>query len=278
MSDRNSRYGEKSGFILRRCLNCEAVFVWPMPRRLEETYEKEYFKNTEKKHHGYADYEKDKEPMRGIFISYLKKFEGLAREKKIFDVGTATGYFLDLAKARGWRTAGIEISPYASLRAKEKGHDIICSETLKGITDNEFDVVTMWDVLEHLRDPVEYLRDINKIIRTDGGFLFINTVRRDSLLAKLLGIHWHLIVPPEHLFYFSEKSLKIALDRTGFEIVWIGRVSKKFSLSYIFKTLYNWQNIRVWRILERYFNTAFWRRFSLTIDLRDNISILARKM
>jgi len=276
-SDKNKIYGKKNGFVLHLCKDCEVIFVWPIQDNLQEIYKENYFKNTDGKHCGYVDYDRDKEPMKEIFIAYLKTLENISSGRKIFDVGSATGYFLDLAKERGWQTAGVEISLYAAKRARAKGHYIICTQKLGNKIRDKFDIVTMWDVLEHLNNPMEYLTDVNKIVHPKG-LLVINTVNKDSWFAKLMGIRWHLIVPPEHLFYFSKKSLKIALNQAGFEIIGIGRISKRFSLTYIFKMLYSWQNLKIWHILEKYFNTPFWRKFSIHIDLRDNISILAKKI
>lgn len=86
-----------------------------------------------------------------------------------------------------------------------------------------------------------------------------------------------MIVPPEHLFYFSKKSLKILLNNNGFEIIKIEKLGKKFSLSYIFKILYEWQRVPVWRWLADFSNSRFWRRFKIPINVRDNIFVLAKK-
>lgn len=276
-SEKIKIFCEKNNYILYACQNCDVVFIWPMPDDLSEIYKKEYFKsNSQTKSFGYTDYDQDKEPMREIFMHYLKRFEHLTPGRKIFDIGTATGYFLDLAKKRGWQTAGIEISNYAANIAKARGHDMVFGRLPEAVVDKNFDVVTMWDVLEHLDDPKAYLKVVNKILQPDG-LLVINTVDRGSLWAKLWGRYWHLINPPEHLFYYSKKNLELLLKDAGFEITETKKISKKFSLAYIFKTLYNWQHLKIWNRLEKYFNKPFWRKFAIPINLRDNVFILAKK-
>lgn len=278
-TDKIKYYGSKNNYRLYRCLECNLVFVWPLPDNLGSIYTREYFVGgTEDNDFGYADYDKDKKAMKEFFLVYLDKIERLAFGRSIFDVGAATGYFLNLAKSRGWKTAGVEISDYAAKIARKRGHEILWGHLPDIKIEDKFDAVTMWDVLEHLDNPEEYLRAVNKILVLDNGWLIINTVNRDSFWARLLGRRWHLIVPPEHLFYYSQKSLKLLLERTGFEIKEIKRMGKRFSLSYIFKILYRWQKLGIWRELSKYFDKLFWRKFSFPINLGDNIFILAKKI
>ncbi len=271
---------EKNNCDLYECAGCGLVFVYPIPKNLDEIYDKEYFfkqKENGGNAFGYTDYEKDKEPMKDIFINYLEQLEKLARGRNIFDVGAATGYFLDLARARGWNTAGVELSPYAAEIGQNKGHEIFQSRLLDLNIEDKFDIVTMWDVLEHLDEPEKYLSMVNAILKK-GGLLVINTIDKKSWWARFWGKKWHAIVPPEHLFYYSRKNLDILLKKSGFEISRIKKVGKKFSLAYIFKILNNWQKIGIWNKLSDYFNRDFWRKFSIPINLRDNIFIIARKI
>lgn len=269
-------YGSKNNYKLYKCLNCNLVFVWPLPDNLENIYTKEYFIGTKDTDFGYTDYDKDKEPMKDIFLAYLQKIEGLVSGRNIFDVGAATGYFLDLAKSRGWKTTGIEISDYAVGIARGRGHKVFRGRLPEIKIEDKFNVVTMWDVLEHLDNPKEYLMAVNKI--SNNGWLIINTINRDSFWARLLDRHWHLIIPPEHLFYYSPKNLKILLEHTGFEIKEMEGTEKRFSLPYIFKILYHWQKLEVWHKLSKYFDKPFWRKFSFSINLGDNILVIAKKI
>lgn len=270
----------KNNYNLYKCADCALVFVWPAPSNLNKIYNEEYFFKKQAKgdnDFGYVDYDKDKEPMKEIFIGYLKQLEKLTADRKIFDVGTATGYFLDLAKSRGWETAGIEISPCAAKIARNRGHEIFEGLPLDLKIEKKFGSVTMWDVLEHLAEPKKYLEAINAILQEDG-LLAINTIDKKSWWAMFWGKRWHSIIPPEHLFYYSRKNLEILLRKSGFEILKIRKIGKKFSLAYIFKILYNWQKLRVWNKLAGYFDGNFWRKFNIPLNLGDNIFIIARKI
>lgn len=273
------RFCRKNNYEIHNCGNCDIAFVWPIPENLKTIYQESYFKNNagEKKEFGYADYDKDKEPMKEVFNLYLKKISGLANGKKIFDIGAATGYFLDLAKEKGWQTSGIEISEFAAGEAAKRGHNIFCGNLPELNIEEKYDVITMWDVLEHFNNPKKYLRAVNRILKSSG-LLVINTIDKKSWWARVMGKRWQLIVPPEHLFYYSSHGLRYLLEQSGFEIKEINKIGKKFSLAYIFKMLYNWQGLKFWEKLSDYFNKPFWRKIAVPINLRDNIFVIAVKI
>lgn len=271
-------YGCKKGHDFWRCNNCDMVFIWPIPINLNDIYSKDYFVNSSKNgNFGYTNYDSDKESMRSVFEKILTDLEGKTNDRRLFDVGAATGYFLDLAKKRGWFTAGTEISAYAAQIANERGHQVCCLDLDQLTVDSKFNVVTMWDVLEHVSRPREYITKAGEILN-EGGLLAINTINRSSLVARVMRLNWHLVVPPEHLNYFSQKSLRLMLEQNDFEIVSVSTVSKKFSLSYILKTVHVWTGWSIWNKLSEYFNQSFWRQFTIPVNLFDNIYIIAKKL
>lgn len=267
----------KNGCQLYRCRSCFLIFVWPIPANLESIYQQDYFQNKGVKKYGYTDYEQDKEPMRAVFVRYLEIFAAHTKGRDIFDVGAATGYFLDVAKEHGWRTGGIEISSYAADAARRKGHDVKHGALPDACFLKKVSVVTMWDVLEHVDNPNVYVRAVNSLLPV-GGLLAINTIDAGSLWARFLGRRWHLIVPPEHLFYYAQKNLELLLRQNGFAVIAESKVGKKFSLAYIFSMLHSWHGFRLWSVLAHYFQSPFWRRFDIPINLRDNIFVLAQKI
>lgn len=278
-SEKIISYGSKNGYALYRCLACNLVFVWPAPTQSNLIYTEQYFKNDAAGNQfGYTDYDRDKAPMKNVFLSCLQELETLTSGRSIFDVGAATGYFLNVAKDRGWQTAGIDISAYAAETARRRGHVVQCGALPETAIDGMFAAVTMWDVLEHLNDSEAYLKAVNKLLVSDEGWLLINTIDRGSLWARLWGKRWHLLIPPEHVLFFSIRSLEILLQKTGFEIYEMRRLGKKFSLSYICNILYHWQGWSGWRKLSAYFDRPRWRKVAIPINLRDNIFIIAKKI
>ncbi len=267
---------EKNGHRLYDCTQCDFTFVFPVPDNLAAIYGEEYFKNEGKADAGYTDYDKDKEPMRPVFELYLKKLAGLTEGRNIFDVGAATGYFLDIAKQDGWKTFGSEISDYAAKEAQSRGHEMVAGSIVGRALSEKMHAVTLWDVLEHVDDPRAYLFAVNDMLG-DSGMLAINTVDRSSVWARALGPRWHLIVPPEHLNYYSPNNLEMLLRESGFQVLEVKKIGKKFSAAYIFKTLASWQGLPLWSLLAKKTDTALFRKLALPINLRDNVFVLARK-
>ena len=268
---------EKNGCKLYDCMKCGFTFVFPIPDDLASIYGAEYFKNEGKADAGYTDYDKDKEPMRPVFELYLNKLAQLTEGRNIFDVGAATGYFLDIAKKDGWKTFGSEISAYATKEAESRGHTMVAGSIVGVMLPEKMDAVTLWDVLEHVDDPRAYVMAVNNMLGAKG-MLAINTVDRSSIWARVLGSRWQLIVPPEHLNYYSPNNLEMLLSECGFEVLEVKKIGKKFSAAYIFKTLASWQGLALWTWLARKTDTNAFRKLAFPINLRDNVFVLARKI
>ena len=98
-----------------------------------------------------------------------------------------------------------------------------------------FDVVTMWDVLEHVADPPAFLRRASALLR-EGGYLFVNVPDLESWAARLFGRRWPLLLP-EHLNYFTRKSLTTCAEGAGLRVVASGRRPVSFSIAYILQRL-----------------------------------------
>lgn len=268
----------KNGHDFYRCGDCLILFVYPIPVNTEIIYGENYFTAALKNQgFGYTNYDLDKEPMRFNFVNYLKLAEAIVSGRKVLDVGAATGFFLDIAKKRGWDTYGVEISEYATLESQKRGHKVEKVNFPDLPSSDKYNLVTMWDVLEHVNNPNSYIAKASNILDSDG-VLLINTIDSRSLWARLLGRRWHLIVPPEHLFYFSKKSLIKLLENNGFTIESISKPSKKFTLSYIFKMLYKWQSFILWKKISNLLeNTFIGQKIFFPINLYDNIFIVAKK-
>ncbi len=264
----------KNGHDLYRCAKCSMFGLHPMPVALErDVYNENYFTNG-KHGFGYVDYDRDKEPMRSVFKKYLTRIEEKMSSKgTILDIGAATGFFMKIAQDEGWTVSGIEISPYAAEVARKKGLDIqLGTFGTTEIPQNSFDVITMWDVLEHLADPVSDLERAYGTLKP-GGLLLINTPDSSSMYARFFGRRWHLIVPPEHIHYFNKKSIGSFLERGGFTTVDIVRIGKKFTLGYVVYTLHKWVGIKVPVSMLRKLELV-----SVPINLRDNMFIIAKKV
>ncbi len=278
-SDRANFYASKKGYKVVKCARCGTLFLDPLPKPQEAAavYGQDYFGGAEKGH-GYVDYDTDKEAMRSIFIRHLIHFEKLLkRPGKMLDVGAATGFFMKIAKSRGWEVCGVEISSFAAEAGRKNGLDIITG-TLQNIkqADDSFDLVTMWDVIEHMPDPVRDLHRVHSLLKP-GGLVAVNTPDSGSFYSHVMGSRWHLFVPPEHIFYFNRKSISKLLQNSGFEVIEIGCIGKKFTVEYVINFLYRWQKLGIWKKLSALIENTWLGKLYFPINLRDNMYVLARK-
>lgn len=270
-------FTNKNSYDLYRCKNCRSIFVWPLPDDSSKLYSADYFSGATGGY-GYVNYDQDKAAMSEIFEKYLDKIERMSPEKgKLLDIGAATGYFLDLAKKRGWQVAGVEISEHAAGIGRQKGLDI-----KTGAIENadfpsaSFEAATLWDVIEHLPDPKKTLKHCHRILKSDG-LIAINTPDAGSLTAKILGKHWPLLVPPEHLIVFSKKALTSLLAENGFRVLVVAKIAKRFALQYIFQILSNGSKFFLWKWLAKLTQNNCLGKISVPLKLNDNVFIIAVK-
>jgi len=162
-----------------------------------------------------------------IFVSILNKLEH--HKGKILDIGCADGYFLALARERGWEPYGIEISDFLLRKARESlGGKQIIGVPLKmaNFPPNSFDVISMWDVLDHLMDPLGELIEIGRILKKKG--LLIIRVRNMAfhiLVNKLFKKNlFGIIKKPTifHLYGFNNKNIKVMLEKANLSKLKIG--------------------------------------------------------
>lgn len=139
---------------------------------------------------------------------------------KLLDVGCAAGDFLDHVRQKGgWEVQGVEISPFAADLARRKYHLDVFTGTLEEacFADETFDAVTMWDVLEHLHDPADSLKEVHRILKP-GGVLAFRVPNGDSFDAKLFGPYWSGLDAPRHLYVFQKRTLQTLLNKSGFRM------------------------------------------------------------
>jgi len=158
---------------------------------------------------------------------------------RILDVGCASGAFLRLTIERGWRAFGVEPSSALAESAKRATGgraDIQCCTFRDAHFDHgSFDAITLWDVLEHVPDPISFARACRQLLKADG-ILFINVPAIDSHMARLLGERWPLLLP-EHLNYFSRRSLQRCARTAGFNAVQFSSRMASFSVGYAARRL-----------------------------------------
>ena len=225
-------------FKVLQCKNCSLVFVYPLPDRseLEEHYDDSYYRDW---------LDTQRESRIKMWNKRLAKLQRFSQGGTLLDVGCGEGTFLQLAEKNGWKTNGTEVSSYAArYAAGVSGADIFCGELHDArYPENSFDVVTVWHVLEHVRDPKRYLEEIQYILKPDG-LLVIAVPNLNNLVMQ---IAYRIIKRRKlklfskdekevHLYHFSAQTIKAYLDKTGFECL---RLSPDFGIIEPSKRLIN---------------------------------------
>lgn len=152
---------------------------------------------------------------------------------RILDVGTAGGSFLSVAKARGWQVAGCEPNRWmAEWGSQHYGLDIHPGTIFDmQLEADAFDVVTLWDVLEHTPDPAEVLAECQRVLKP-GGLLVVNYPDFHSLVGRLMGRRWVFLLSI-HLYYFDLATMRAMLKKTGFSMLHHRRHWQSLELGYI---------------------------------------------
>ncbi|MEK6856246.1 MAG: class I SAM-dependent methyltransferase [Nanoarchaeota archaeon] len=152
---------------------------------------------------------------------------------KIVDIGTAGGSFLAAAKKQGWDVYGCEPNRWlANWGKKNYGIDIKPGTIFDQKYKKEFfDVLTLWDVIEHTPDPLKVLEESNRILKKNG-LLIVNYPDINSWLARLMGRKW-LFLTSVHLYYFTPRTIKAMLAKTGFKVVKIRPYFQTLEFGYL---------------------------------------------
>lgn len=276
-SNRAGRLYKKDGFDVAQCAHCGTLFIENPPLDTSDIYDETYFFGGERGG-GYGSYDEEKETMRATFERCLDLISDYHIGGALFDVGAATGYFLALARERGFSVSGIDISAAAAHEAKKKGIDVEVG-TLGTVSHSpaSFNVVTLFDVLEHVSRPDLLIKQVASLLK-QGGILMGCTPDSMSVNARLMGKHWHMLFPPEHLVLLNDMSLRLLLGQQGFEVIWTGRITKRFSLPYIFQTAARWLRIPLLSRIGFAFRGTWLGRIAVPLDLHDNMFFIARKI
>lgn len=222
--DRRPRF-EDDPWSVVECRACGLTYVTPQlaPAALvERVYDEGYWASATPRIRGYGDYRAQAELHARTFTRRLRELERhVPARGRALDVGCADGTFLSLLAQRGFDVLGLE--PSASIRTdatRRLGSERVLAATLADaeLPRAAFDLVTLWDVVEHLSDPLSDLRRLRSALAPSGR-LVLETQDVQSLAARLLGRRWHHFKHAEHLHHFHAGTLECLLERSGFELV-----------------------------------------------------------
>lgn len=213
-----------------KCVSCSLIFQ--DLSFSEDELERAYTAGKDKR---YFEQLKQRKNLFRYSLNRIEKYKN--SPGKLLDVGSGAGLFVWVAKESGWNTSGLDPSKWAVKEAKRR----FGVKVKRGLFKNfkakpeSFEVITMWDVLEHSINPLETLLKARRLLKKDG-ILALTTININSWFSKLLGNRWPWLIRV-HLWYFTPKSLKRMLEETGYRVEWIGGQTRWFSLPYLLSRL-----------------------------------------
>ncbi|MDE1205489.1 class I SAM-dependent methyltransferase [Tenacibaculum larymnensis] len=187
----------------------------PVPNNLEKYYVSEdYISHTDSKT---SLFDKTYQFVKNYTLKKkLKLINSFNTEDKlILDVGAGTGDFLKVCQNGGWKITGVEPSEKARVFAKNKNIHLL--EDLSKIENKQFDVITLWHVLEHIPNLTEYIKQL-KLLLKPNGILIIAVPNYQSFDAKHYKEFWAAYDVPRHLWHFSKTSISKIFSLVGMEV------------------------------------------------------------
>jgi 2-polyprenyl-3-methyl-5-hydroxy-6-metoxy-1,4-benzoquinol methylase len=200
------------------------------------------------------------------FNDHLEEIAKYKTVGSLLDIGCYAGIFLDEAQKKGYKVTGIEPSIWASNYAREKtGATVInanCNEK-QFFPDENFDLVTLWDVVEHLENPSLCFSNVYNYLKPDG-MVVVTTHDIGSLFARIMGKRYPWLMR-FHLYHFTPETLSALMRENGLEVIHTSYYSKKFPLSYILSRL----GIKA--------EGSFFKKVVLPVNTGDMFMVMAKK-
>lgn len=238
------------GYRFYQCSNCQLIRIFPFPsnQSLGSTY-------SQKNIHG--DFLKDNPQVKffgrlPFFESFFNFYLGLICQQRvkqvlmlkksgrILDVGFGDAQFLARFNNRHWQISGVEINELLAAEAKAKlKRATIYIQNVQNIKlpHDSYDVITLWHTFEHLKKPLKILRKMELALKPKG-YLVIEVPNATSLNRRIFGPNWQQLIVPEHLFFWSQKSLSALFEKTNLTVLKISHLGI-FSFSGV-SSLANW--------------------------------------
>ncbi len=255
-----------------RCKQCGMVYANP---RWDASLVNESYSVVED--HTYVE---EREGRVLTFGRNLQPFETMVAAtsdtRRLLDVGCHIGVMVELAQERGWEAWGVEPSTWASEQARSRGLHVLTG-TLNdaGVPDNYFDVVTLWDVVEHLTDPAAEMRNVHRVLKP-GGIFAIHTIDIESAFAKFMGARWPWLMEM-HLYYFSPRTLGKMLTQNGYQVISSSAQGRFLRLGYFITRLEPYSKL-LYRALNAIVTKMNWGGVAIPVNFGDLFTLYARKI
>jgi len=255
----HNQYGE-----IIECLDCGLVALRDIPDQQE----------LENKYREVVDplYCEEKENRYLTFRKVANEVQKYVPGGKLLDVGCYCGYFLDVAREYGYKVEGLELSIWAAEQGRLLDLQIYGDRLSSLPFDENYDVITLWDVVEHFSDPRAELLEIHRLLKKNG-YLFLSTINIGSFVARLMGPRWPWLMDM-HIFYFTPKTIERLLGQTGFQLIEIKNYTHIISSTYFIKKLAHISYVatQVMKLLQKLRG-----EHRIPFNLGDNMMVIAKK-
>ena len=199
--------GIKNELEILSCRRCSTVYTPYLPWYSSEVYYETYY------------WDQNLEPpafVQSRLEEIVAEFAPYRQTNRLLDIGCGAGNLLRAARNGGWEAQGLDVAVNAAKHVRELGFEVFHGELRDAqFPGAHFDVITAAELLEHLPDPRAELKEIARLLRP-GGLFWTTTPHARGLAARVLGLKWRCISPPEHLQLFSANGLKSLMLDVGF--------------------------------------------------------------
>ena len=211
-STKKIKYIVKYHIPIVTCEKCDLTYATRQPRNFDDVYSQDDY--LEK---SILSYDKNRKyRIKRFGLERIKILKNYKKKGRLLDFGCGTGWFLEGAKDH-FESYGVEYSDSIREWLLEK-FNIKTFKTLDSIKSEKFDIITAFDVIEHVPDPLNLLNNLKKKLKKNG-IILIYTPNFDSLGFDYLGLNNNLLCPPNHLFYFNKKSFDFMCKKINLKIV-----------------------------------------------------------
>jgi len=260
-------------YSIFRCIECCIEFNTQFPPKgtVEETFTGDYYQDVQKSAFAPQIENHANDPSYDAFVAGLKQLEKAANfsqqevdSKKILDIGSALGTFLKIAHDRGWEVKGVELSEFGVQHTRTRyGFEVHHGDvTTSNFPAQSFDAITMWDVIEHVEEPVANLEKVIELLKPNG-LLLLTSDSYDCIMAMVARLLYKLSLgkftyPVRRLFiphnksYFTTKGMESLFTRLNLEVIYFKKM--EYPLDKIETSFLERQVLRLFYLLGELFN------------------------
>lgn len=226
----------------------------------------------------YDNYVEDKKYTVANLKPILAEIQKYKHGGTLLDVGCATGFFVELALKNNFDAYGFDPSEYAVLEARRLVGSRVKSGTISKVIYKPkfFDVITLFDVFEHLQDPLKDIERLSHFLKDDG-IMIIATGNSDCLMAKIMGRKWTFYNPPQHLFFFNKTLMRTFLYTVHMKPIHWFTVGKWLNIKYVLHLARSVGESKIGSLLFSIVDNIGIHHFPVYLPVQDNMVVIAQK-